>query len=88
MFAVEQVDAHVGQAVAAAAGDAVGIDPGRIGPHQVEILVGLRLLQEADHAAGIVQPHDAHAPSRRRLETGTAAMVTSAPLCMCEAIMS
>ena len=67
-LAIEQVDAHAGQAVAAAALDAVGVDPGRLHPHDVDFLVGLRLLEKARHAARIVDAHQAHAAGRLAID--------------------
>ena len=57
-FAVEQVYAHVRQAVAAAAGDAVGVDPRRRGADHIQFLFGLWFFQKPDHSPGVVQPHD------------------------------
>ena len=38
----------------------MGVEPGRVGAHEVEFLRRLRLLEETDHPARIVQAHDAH----------------------------
>ena len=57
--AIEQVNAHARQTVAAFTFDAASVDPGRIGVDEFEFFDRLRLFQEALHATGVVQPHDA-----------------------------
>ena len=60
--AVENVNAHAGEATAATAGDPPTLDPLGIHRHQIQLLVGLWLFQEAHNASRVVDSHDAQGP--------------------------
>ncbi len=59
--AVENVQAHTGQAITTTRLNASRVDPFRRSAHHVDFTIGLRLFEKAFHAAGFIATHHAQA---------------------------